>query len=312
LPTEPSGFEAEAETAGLYALPLAAFVEARNALSSRLRARGDKGAAARVKALARPNLPAWAANQVYWKARAEFDGFVAAVERLQQAQLSGSGAGPALRDAMKARREAHHALVQRAQQLLVDGGHAAAPDTLRRVSNSLEALAGALARPGAGLGTEAVRPGRLAADLEPPGFEAFAAAAEAHPASPAPRVAEVPDPPPETATSEDAGSARERRGVLRDERRAELADREKRLDAARRASHEATGALAVAEKRAEAARDELTEARRRLARAQERAALTADEEAEARKEAAARAVAREEAEAGRDAALGALKAVAQD
>ncbi len=307
MTTESSDSETEAETAGLYALPLPAFVEARNALSSRLRSRGDKDGAARVKALARPNLPAWAANQVYWKARAEFDAFVAAVERLQQAQLAGGLAGNALRESMKARREAHGVVLQRAQQLLAEGGHAANPDTLRRVSNTIEALAAAHAHPGP------ARPGRLAQDLEPPGFDAFAAVAEAQTESPGPTVEKEARPPArQPSTNDEAARAREGRAALRDQRTAELAESEKRLEAARRASREAAGALSVAEKRAEAARGELTEATRRFERAQERAGVTAEEESEARKEAAARGAARELAEAERDAALSALKAAEQD
>jgi hypothetical protein len=75
--------------------------------------------------------------------------FVAAVERLQQAQLAGAMAGASLREAMKARREAHDLVLERAQHWLTEGGHAGSPDTLRRVSNTIEALAAGHALAGA-------------------------------------------------------------------------------------------------------------------------------------------------------------------
>lgn len=71
-----SGIDVETEIDRLYQLSLAEFVAARNALAARLKSGGDKDNAARVRALARPNVPAWAANRAYWTARREFDALI--------------------------------------------------------------------------------------------------------------------------------------------------------------------------------------------------------------------------------------------
>ncbi len=284
------GLDIDAETDRLYQIPLDAFVEARNALAARLKASGDKEAAGRVKALARPSVSAWVSNQVYWQARQEFEVFVASVERLRTAQLTGAVGGAALRDAMKARRDALEVVLRRAEGLLAGSGHGSTPATLLRVSKTLEALAAEGGRPAP------VRPGRLAQDLEPPGFEALAAMGEAGPPASSPKAEPAVEKP--HATAEPAESLR-----------AALAEAEKSLDRVRREAREALGALSVAEKRAEAARAELDEAARRLERAKSRMALTAEEEAAARKKADELAAARDAAEAERDTALRALRTV---
>jgi hypothetical protein len=56
--------EAEDAVAGLYQLPVAEFVAARDQLVRQLRAAGDREAARRVAALRRPSISAWAANQL--------------------------------------------------------------------------------------------------------------------------------------------------------------------------------------------------------------------------------------------------------
>jgi DNA repair exonuclease SbcCD ATPase subunit len=285
-----AGLGLEAETDRLYQLPLDAFVEARNALAARLKARGDKDAAGRVKALVRPSVSAWVSNQVYWQARQEFDAFVTSVERLRTAQLTGAVGGAALRDAMKARRDALEVVLRRAEGLLAGSGHGSSPATLLRVSKTLEALAAERGRPAP------VRPGRLAQDLEPPGFEALAALGEGGPPASSPKAEPAAEKP--RATAEPAESLR-----------AALAEAEKRLDRVRREAREAAGVLSVAEKRAAAARDELDEAKRRLERAQDRAALLAQDEVVARQKAEELEASRGAAEAERDTALSALRAV---
>jgi hypothetical protein len=294
----------EGEIDRLYQLPLDVFVEARNALAARLKASGNKDGAARVKALARPNQSAWAANQVYWTARGEFDALVASVVRLQNAQLPGAVGGVALKDAMKERREATDAVMRCAASLLTGAGHGTNPSTLLRVSNTLVALAAQAARP------SDLCLGRLVQDLEPPGFETFAAIAASPP--PAARFAAEPTASgePSRAAAETLAVSPKAQGAEAGERlRVALAEAEKGLDQARREAREAAGALSVAEKRAEAARAELHEATRRLERAQERAALTAEDETSARQRAEQAASARESAEAERDAALRALRAL---
>jgi hypothetical protein len=263
-----------------------------------------------VKALVRPNLPAWAANQVYWSARPEFDALLASVERLRKTQQSGAG-GTALRDAMKARRETLDLAVRAASARLASAGHGTNPDTLHRVSKTLEALA-----------AQAARPGRLVQDLEPPGFDAFATSGvaemprrspRAEPAVPATVAPVAAEPSVDRVEAvEDPAVVEQRRAedlqIAQEQRRTTLAECEQRLDLARRQAREAAGAQSVAEKRAEAAKAELEEATRRFERAKERAVLTAEDEIAARRTAEQLAAARDVAEADRDDALRALKA----
>jgi hypothetical protein len=311
MATESTDIDIEAETDRLYQLPLDAFVEARNALASRLKAAGDKDGAARVKALARPSVPAWAVNQLHWTARDALDVLLASAERLQGVQAGGAAGASELREAMKARRQALGSLVQRAEDLLTKAGHGTNPATLRRVSNTLEALAAPGTRP------EGLQSGRLVQELEPPGFDAFAAMAaslsERPRPSPSPRTIPFAPPPTAEAKARKAGAATEARKVeatpeedrvrALESARAALAEAEARLERARRTAREAAGALSVAEKRAEGARGELDEATRRLERAKERTARTTEDEAAARAEAERRAAARVAAEADRDEAL---------
>ena len=57
------------EIDALYQLHLDEFVTARNALAKRS---GDR--APEIRALVKPVAPAWAVNQLYWRARADLDG----------------------------------------------------------------------------------------------------------------------------------------------------------------------------------------------------------------------------------------------
>ncbi|HXB56261.1 MAG TPA: hypothetical protein VN461_15890 [Vicinamibacteria bacterium] len=300
--------DVETEIDRLYQLSLAEFIAARNALAAKLKAGGDKDNAARVRELGRPNVTAWAANLAYWRARPEFDALTASTRRLQSAQAEGA-TGMALREAMKERREAQAALMERAKSLLVTAGHGASQDTLRRVSGTFEALAAESTH------TDGVRahPGRLIRDLEPPGFEAITQLAHDPPSG------LRPDPGPSVQAPAEADSASrtnlsraaERTNETRIEplehARAESAEAERRLERARREAREAAGARSVAEKRAQGARDELDEVTRRFNRAQERVGITAADAAAAREEAERKAAALEQAEAARDAARRSLR-----
>jgi hypothetical protein len=303
-----SGINVESEIDQLYQLSLAEFVAARNALAAKLKAGGDKDNAARVRELGRPNVAAWAANTAYWTGRPEFDALMASTRRLQGAQAEGA-TGTALREAMKERREAHAAVMERAKSLLVAAGHGASQDTLRRVSGTLEALA-AESAPADGV---RVALGRLTRDLEPPGFEAVTQSAPGLPPAPRPTPGPSVQAPAEaesasrTGFSPAAERTSETRAEAREHARAELAEAERRLERAKREAREAVGARSVAEKRAQGARDELDEVTRRLSRAKERAGITDADAAAAREEAEGKAAALERAEAARDAARRSLR-----
>ena len=97
----------------LFQLPLAEFTPARNALATTLKKSGDTEEAERVKALPKPPLSAWVANQLYWRHRKAFDQLIAAGDRFrtaQAAQLAGKSAD--LRAPLDARREALSALTK--------------------------------------------------------------------------------------------------------------------------------------------------------------------------------------------------------
>ena len=165
-----SGKNLQDDLDALFALPLTEFTAARNALATRLKKAGETGDAERIKALVKPSVAAWVVNQLFWKHRIAFDRLLDAGQRFrnaQTAQLAGKSAD--LRAPLEARRAALSELSTHAATILVDGGSAATPDTMRRVTTTLEALSTYAGIPDTPL------PGRLTDDVQPPGFEALAA-----------------------------------------------------------------------------------------------------------------------------------------
>ncbi|HEV8262843.1 MAG TPA: hypothetical protein VGQ19_19070 [Burkholderiales bacterium] len=154
----------------LFALSSAEFTGARNALAARLKQGGRGDEADRVKALVKPSISAWAVNQLYWKHRKAFDRLIATGQRVRQAQaLQFAGKVSDMRGPLDARREALLDLSHLAAALLRDAGHNPTPDMMRRIATTLEAMSA-----NASL-TDTPLPGRLTADLDPPGFESLAA-----------------------------------------------------------------------------------------------------------------------------------------
>lgn len=154
----------------LFKLPLEEFTAARNALATRLKRGGHAEEAERIRTLNKPPLSAWAVNQLFWQHRVAFDALLQAGEQFrtaQAAQLAGKKGD--LRGTLEVRLDALSALSKLAARLLQDTGHAAGPDTGRRITTTLEALAAY------GTASEGPRPGELTADVDPPGFEALAA-----------------------------------------------------------------------------------------------------------------------------------------
>lgn len=153
----------------LFRLPLAEFTGARNALSARLKKSGRGDDASRVKALAKPSISAWAVNQLYWNHRAAFDRLIASADRFHKAQASpGGGKIADMRTALDARREALTHLTDLATSLLRAGGQNPTPDTIHRITTTLEGISAYVSR------SNAPRPGRLTHDVDPPGFESLA------------------------------------------------------------------------------------------------------------------------------------------
>ena len=150
----------------LYQGPLGDFVASRNALVKALRASGDRDGANAVKGLAKPSLPAWAANQVFWKHPAiwsRLEMTAAALRRAHAGTLAEVGEQAA------AHRQAVGVAVQAAVEALVEAGHAAPDATRRRLQQTSKALSSGSA--------PTARAGRLATDLDAAGFAGLAAMA---------------------------------------------------------------------------------------------------------------------------------------
>jgi hypothetical protein len=139
----------------LFQAPHEQFVTERKRLAGELKAAGDKVGAGKLAKLARPPISAWIVDQLWWRARDAFEALFATAEQLRRGELG----------AAAAHREAITGLRAQAAQLLGEAGHAATEATLRRVTQTLSALAAAG-------GWAPDLPGALSADRDPPGFEA--------------------------------------------------------------------------------------------------------------------------------------------
>ena len=139
----------------LYKAPLADFITERKRLADELRAAGDRDGASQLGRCRRPTTSAWTVNQLYWHARDAFDALLAAAARVRKGDLSET----------RAYREALGELRKRAVTVLRDAALAPTEAVLRRVMGTLAAVAAAG-------GFDPDPPGALAADREPPGFDA--------------------------------------------------------------------------------------------------------------------------------------------
>jgi hypothetical protein len=155
---------------GLFRLPVGEFTAARNALAVQLKKSGRRYESERVKALAKPSITAWAVNQLYWQHREAFDRLIASGQRFRKAQTAGRAAKLAdIREALDDRREVLLHLSDLATVLLRDAGSGSTPETIHRISTTLEALSAY------GSSSDDLRPGRLSRDVDPPGFDSLAA-----------------------------------------------------------------------------------------------------------------------------------------
>lgn len=125
----------------LYALPLDEFTAARDALAKDLRAAGDKEGAQRIKALKKPNLAAWALNRLARTHAADIAELLKATENVRAVQRKVmSGARADLRAAADERNRIVTRLGKAARSILEEAGHAAAPQTLAAITDSLVAV----------------------------------------------------------------------------------------------------------------------------------------------------------------------------
>jgi hypothetical protein len=286
VPGGPSDDEVDA----LFRLPLAEFTSSRNGLAAKLKEAGRRDEADRVKALAKPSVPAWVANQIFWRHRGTLDALIAAsarFRRAQAAQLAGRRAD--LREALEAQRAAFATITGLAVTTLRESGATVTPDLVRRVTSTLDALSTSAGRP------DAPRAGRLTDDLQPAGFETLAALVPNAPKASARngpsrllRFGAGVAAPKKVEASEDPRRREDERRRLAAAARAAVLDAERELADAQRAARKAEAALRTAAARASQAESRKAEAERQM----ERAATEADE---ARQQARRVAAAAEEA-----------------
>ena len=148
--------DVQVDVDSLFSLPLTEFIPARNAMATQLKASGRPDEANRVKAIAKPTVSAWVVNQLYWKHRDAFDRLI-------------SFTGTEMRAVGDQRRDALENLLRLAARLMTDAGHNASLEAIRRISTTLEAMSVYALLP------DAPAPGRLTADVDPPGFDTLAA-----------------------------------------------------------------------------------------------------------------------------------------
>jgi hypothetical protein len=164
----------EGEIDRLYQLPPDEFTPARNAL-----AKGAGGETARIRALSKPPVAAWAVNQLYWRNPDVWNALLAAADNAQRAHravLAGKAAD--VRAAGKVHDDAVEKALKATLALLAKAGHPAADATKHAIGTTLRALPGD------------EPPGRLTRTLQPAGFAILTgvsvASGAAKPARPAP------------------------------------------------------------------------------------------------------------------------------
>jgi hypothetical protein len=157
----------------LFGLPLDEFTGARNELAKRLKAEKDTEAADAIRALPKPTVPAWTINQLSRVDREGIRALLEAGEALRTAQqrlLAGDDeAGNTLREATARERQAVERLTDRARAVLAEADRPATSTVLDRLATTLRAAAVS------DEGRAVLEAGRLTSELEPAGFDAFAA-----------------------------------------------------------------------------------------------------------------------------------------
>jgi len=217
----------------LYQLPLGEFIAARNALAK------ESGDAA-IKSLAKPNVPAWAVNQLYWRRRDVYDALAARAEDLRATHLATlQGKRADLRGASRDHEQAVEAALKATLAVLAEDGQPATDATRQAIATTLRGLPGDES------------PGRLTRPIEPRGFEMIAAGPAGGGKVRAAAPAKKTDISPLTPRKRDAGDARDDA--------AEKAAARERAAAAREALAAATRAMRIAEQAAK--REEFEAAR---------------------------------------------------
>lgn len=232
----------------LFQLPLDEFTAARNALA---KSSGD----ASIKKLEKPNLAAWAVNQLYWRKRKLYDEVIKTSGQVRTAykqMLAGKSAD--VKAAEVFHTEAMRSAKDAVRRILEEGGNTASDAVMTPVTETLDAL------------PTTDPPGRLTKPLRRTGFEALQGVTIA--AKPSKPVAKPePKKPPADETERDRKK--------READQQELAMARERLRFAEAAEREAAAAVERAKRaldRAERARERV-ESELEQAAAAEKAAL---------------------------------------
>jgi hypothetical protein len=221
----------------LYGLALEEFTPARDQLAVELRERGDREAADTVKKLRKPSVSAWAVNQLVRKHMKNVQELLDVGNDVRSA-LSG-GKAEEVSKITDRRRRVVDRLLDLAEDLLNQGGHATSRPTLDKVGDTL--MAATMDEEAA----DALRGGHLERELAPPsGFEAL--------------VGHMPVPT----------KAKSKQDQLTRERAKRAEDQAKEAEDAAKAAAREAGRL---EQEAERMRQDAERARRRADRAAERA-----------------------------------------
>ncbi len=263
MPRKKSGVEEEIDR--LFSLPPEEFIAARDDLAKRLKAEGRTEEAAEVKALHRPTVAAWAANQVARRNPSDVDELLKAGAELRAAQrkLASGVKGEGFREAVDRRRRAVAALVKVAEEVLSEAGKGSA-GTLEAVQASFETAAVSEE------GGEQLRAGRMTKELpaasgfgEVTGLEVVAAPAEKPERRRAKRGeddesarAEIDAAPREAKELQKEAAEARRRAIKARAHADRLAEKAKRLE------RQTEEARAAAKDAAEKAREEEAEAQR--------------------------------------------------
>src|SRR5688572_29114560 len=212
---------------GLYQLPLDEFTAARNALA---RESGDNA----IKKLEKPNLAAWAVNQLYWQQRKLYDEVIKTSTQVRTAykqMLAGKPADVKAAEAFhaEAMRKARAAI----RSILEAGGNNASDAVMTPVTETLDAL------------PTTDPPGRLTKPLRRTGFEALQGVTiAARPAAP---------PRPKTEAPKPAAGESDRERKKREADQQERAMAKERLRFAEAAEREAEASLERAKRTLERA-----------------------------------------------------------
>ena len=203
--------EVEEAADQLYALSPREFTAARDARAKEAKDAGDKEAAAEIKALRKPTVTAWLANQLVRQHADEVRPLLELGSALREATATLSG--PQLRELSRQRNDVVRALVRQARRLAADAGQPVSEDVARGLEETLNA---ALADPGQ---AELLLQGRLSVQLKHSGYgpaEGSSSAAGKPPAAP--------DKAKQAAGGRQPTAAEQRRAERRDQLERELAE----------------------------------------------------------------------------------------